>query len=379
MGEEEGSSGSYGVLGSGILLCRSGRGGGAAADGAADAAADGAADAEGAAVADAVANAEAFTLDREQLAQASATSTVIFELRMAGRVLSPGPGMSKAPTHPHAARLSKPEVIAKIRSVIPRRIQSHDRDDIVQGAMIRLLMLPELPETDDGLLGMAVVMTKRELIDSLRRQARAARREVDADELAEVLEIPEPATGLAKQVVAGFLEYVEKQVAAGDVEPDIAEAARMLAAGHSYAEIAEAKGTKATTLKSRMRKIFTQYAAVAGAALVVLVVLLWPPRPSPTEDRTNIGYEPPPPPVFSAPTEGNPEDVDMPPKLWREFAHEACNMVDYARCERYLDRAKKLDPDGELDPGVQRMRDEIHKNRFGHFVEPEAGIPPPPY
>ena len=68
----------------------------------------------------------------------------------------------------------------------------------------------------------------------------------------------------------------------------------------------------------------------------------------------------------------------MPPKLWREFAHEACVQVDYARCERYLDRAKKLDPDGELDPDVQSMRYEIHLHRFGYMVEPEAGIPPPP-
>ena len=52
---------------------------------------------------------------------------------------------------------------------------------------------------------------------------------------------------------------------------------------------------------------------------------------------------------------------------------------DYARCERYLDRAKKLDPDGELDPDVQSMRDEIHLHRFGYMIEPEAGMPPPPY
>ena len=305
---------------------------------------------------------------------------MIFVVRIAGSVLSPRPGMSKASRHPHAARLSKPEVIAKIRSVIPRRIQSQDRDDVVQGAMMRLLVLPELPDTDDGLLGMAVVMAKRELVDFLRRQARAAKREIDADDLAEVLAIPEPSTGLAKQVVTELLGYVDEQVAAGHVEPDIAEAARMLAAGHSYAEIAVAKGTKATTLKSQMRKIFTQYAAIAAAALVVLAVLVWPRRPSPTEDRRTIGYEPePPPPVSSAPVEGNPEDVDMPPKQWREFAHEACGEVDYPRCERYLDRAKKLDPDGELDPDVQRMRDAIHTHRFGYMIEPEAGLPPPPY
>ena len=55
--------------------------------------------------------------------------------------------MSSRTPHPHAERLAHPDVMAKIRSVIPRRLQAADQDDIAQGALIRLFVLDVLPES----------------------------------------------------------------------------------------------------------------------------------------------------------------------------------------------------------------------------------------
>jgi len=292
--------------------------------------------------------------------------------------------MSPAKPHPHSARLSDPAVVAKIRSVIGRRVQAADRDDVEQAAVLRMFMLPELPPDDDGLLGMVVVMTKRALCDHFRKVARARGREVDAQEMEEVLGIPESPTGMARERVEEVIAFVDEHAERGEYPATVVAGMRLILQGYTQDEAAEKLGQKPGTFRSNMSRVLAdvrkRWPAYVIGVMAVLLAIFLPRRPSPTEDRTTIGYEPPPPPVFSAPVEGNPEEVDMPPKLWREFAYQACNVeIDYARCERYLDKAKKLDPDGEFLPEVKRMRDDIHRHRFGYMIEPEAGLPPPNY
>jgi DNA-directed RNA polymerase specialized sigma24 family protein len=289
--------------------------------------------------------------------------------------------MPKPPPHPHAARLLHPEVIAKVRATITGSFPKHLRDDVEQGTMLRLLLLQELPPDHDGLLGMTVVMTKRELIDQLRRQRVHDRHApVDADLLEEVQAIQEPATGFARAELAQFMARVEEQLAAGNYRPEVKEALRLvLAKEASYTEAADAHAVPVSTLKSAMARLrrdmikrWPAYTAAAVMVGAVLAVLFLPPGHG-SSSGGDIGPDQPPP-AGSFEKDADTDYGWMTPKELREHARAACNDVEIDLCEHYLDLAKKKDPDGEFDPGVKDLRDAIARARWKpSYLWPEAG------
>jgi DNA-directed RNA polymerase specialized sigma24 family protein len=272
------------------------------------------------------------------------------------------PSMSSTAAHPHAARLAHPEVMAKVKSLLPARIQVADRDEVLQKTFLRMLLLPELPPTHDGLLGMCVVMTNRVLVDELRRGGRARRRHADADAIEEAGGIAEPSTGLAAEKLSDVLEYVERRVRKGDYPEIVLEAVRLLLEGHSYDATAEKVGVPPGTLRSTMSRVWVDVrkhwptaSAIAAVVGAVLFALFATPRPEP-----EIGAPPEPPPSSTARPDAGPEP-QMPPETWRDAARAACNENGFELCEHDLDQAKALDPDGEFRPEVQRMREEIRQ------------------
>ena len=74
----------------------------------------------------------------------------------------------------------------------------------------------------------------------------------------------------------------------------------------------------------------------------------------------------------------SPEPVTSPPtpkqeaEGEREWAEESCGEKDWTTCKHHLDEAATLDPDGESEPRVLRMRQEL-----ALAMAREAGAPSP--
>jgi hypothetical protein len=73
----------------------------------------------------------------------------------------------------------------------------------------------------------------------------------------------------------------------------------------------------------------------------------------------------PPPPVGHPPA---PTDRDL-AEVGRDIAEARCTLKDWATCKANLDDAAKIDPDGESEPRVQKMRGEIAAAMAGHMVD----------
>jgi hypothetical protein len=95
----------------------------------------------------------------------------------------------------------------------------------------------------------------------------------------------------------------------------------------------------------------------ACAALLVLVALA-------LNARTILGWAQPPSLESSEPAARKHERQASPelraPKL-REDAETACRDGDWRKCENKLNHAQRLDPSGETDPRVQKLRADLDR------------------
>jgi hypothetical protein len=117
------------------------------------------------------------------------------------------------------------------------------------------------------------------------------------------------------------------------------------AAGYTQAQIDKAfekqqkmlDDLSAEEKRERRRQVASYVGGLATAAAVVLAV------------RTRSTPETFPTATSAATTQATPETL-------RKDAFEACGRGHWAECERKLDDAKALDPDGERDPDVRNAR-----------------------
>ena len=90
------------------------------------------------------------------------------------------------------------------------------------------------------------------------------------------------------------------------------------------------------------------FAAAACVALFLIVKTAQSPQP--------VGHAPPP------------NDHDL-AEVGREMAEARCALKDWAACKATLDDAAKVDPDGEREPRVQKLRAEIAAGMVGRPVD----------
>jgi DNA-directed RNA polymerase specialized sigma24 family protein len=245
-------------------------------------------------------------------------------------------------------RVAAPAVRAKVLAVIGKRVPAGDRDDVAQAAFVRLLLIATLPESDDELLALAVVVTRGQVVDHYRRSAVREARVADGAEVDAIAFDADVAGAHVREEWRGSLAFVEAEVAAGRVEPEILRWARRLAAGDTLAEIAADENIPETTLKNRLRqarvhlrKHWRKYGGGVAAFAALLALAL---------------HE-------------EPGEVTAPyPSAWLHQAQEAreratvdCRDGAWHACEEQLDQASRLDPDSEGRPEVKALRGAIDR------------------
>jgi RNA polymerase sigma factor (sigma-70 family) len=270
------------------------------------------------------------------------------------------------PDDDRIARLSDPDVLAKVRASVPRDMQPADASDVVQKVFERLLLAPELPRTKDGLLGLAVVTTRHVAIDELRRAGRRAKKDIDVDgEGVEesLADAAEDDSAEAEQVRL-LNRAVEGEIAKGRLTEDKRELARMLVAGMTPTQIARATGRPLGTVKSDVSRLKAHLAKYwhlyVGAAVIALVFYV-------ARKYRTPGFEIGPDDLAmsasaTASTARPATSVAPPdPQKLRDDARDMCRDGFYPDCEKDLDQAKALDPTGESLPYVKDMRATIAK------------------
>jgi DNA-directed RNA polymerase specialized sigma24 family protein len=254
---------------------------------------------------------------------------------------------------PQAQRVAAAAVREKVAAVIGRRVPDADRDDVAQAAYLRLLLIARLPDSEHELLGLVVCVTRGCVVDFHRRRAVLEARTADGADVDGVAFDADIAGVVERDEWRQMLTFVEKEVAAGRVAPEVLRWAERLAAGDTIAQIAGDEGIPVSTLKMRLhrarehlRKNWTSYAAGFVFAFGLLYM-------THRDDPSATGGAPPPAAVDQA-------------RYVRERAADECRDGAYAQCEHDLDLAKRLDPDGEQRPEVRALRDAIeHAMRDG--------------
>jgi RNA polymerase sigma factor (sigma-70 family) len=269
-------------------------------------------------------------------------------------------------TRSRTKRLADPALMAKIRDFVPRKLQRADADEIVQQVCLRLLLIAELPPTQDRLFGLAVIITKQVSLDQFRRASVRLGREADVEEHSELLPAPELAVDLdEEQKIRLALTKVEEDAAAGRIPESLVLIARLLAEGKTYAEIAKLIGSteaavkmQASRLRSHLRKHWEKW--LAGATLIGAVVLFLVLGRRPVVPGSEIG--PDNVAMSATATTAAPAASTGPdPEALRNLALEMCQDGFYVECEKNLDQAKAADPTSESLPIVKELRATIAK------------------
>jgi DNA-directed RNA polymerase specialized sigma24 family protein len=251
-------------------------------------------------------------------------------------------------TSPNARRIATDAVRKKIREVIGKRVLAQDAGDIEQAAYLRLLAMPSLPETERELLGLVVVVVRGLVVDHHRRRSALDKRHDDGKDVDEVAPDVDDAGMSEREEWRRMLAFVEEEVAAGRISPDVLRWSKRLAEGDTLAQIAADEKIPRSTLKMRLhrarehlRKHRAKYGAATGAVIALLLLLR---RPEP-----GIVSHPRPRPSTA--------------EEFRDEAARECSGGDFVECERDLDEAKRRDPTGDHLPYVEEMRRKIEQSK----------------
>jgi DNA-directed RNA polymerase specialized sigma24 family protein len=270
----------------------------------------------------------------------------------------------------HAERVVSVEVQIAIRKRLRNRgVWKQDIDDLAQDVTTELLGMAKPPPDMDGCLAAARKATNDESIDALRKGTRRSVTNAgptgEADRFTAADHASPPCcdpVDRTKQV-----EMLRDHVARCELSERDAQMLMLDADGASAAEIGRTLKLQPQTVRNRLstvRRIVREAWEVktrVGAAFALLIALLvawWTiARPKPQI----VLPETPVPSVRPATSTERPEPnatLDRAGEL-REKAFAACMKDDWSTCEKGLDEAKKLDPDGERDGRVQAARDDI--------------------
>jgi DNA-directed RNA polymerase specialized sigma24 family protein len=283
----------------------------------------------------------------------------------------PESNMSPCPSPAtHAERVVSVEVQVAIRNRLRNRgVWKQDIEDLAQDVTTELLSMAEPPPDMDGCVAAARKAANDESMDALRKGTRRSLRNAgptaEADRFTAADHASPPCcdpVDRTKQV-----EMLRDHVAKQELSERDARMLILDADGASAAEIGRTLKLQPQTVRNRLsivRRIVRQAWEAKtriGAALALLLALFaawWTiARPKPQV----VLPETPVPSVRPATSTERPEPnatLDQAAEL-REKAFAACMRDDWSTCEKGLDEAKKVDPDGERDGRVQAARNDI--------------------
>jgi RNA polymerase sigma factor (sigma-70 family) len=244
------------------------------------------------------------------------------------------------------------------------RVQDPDVEDVVQEALIAVKRLKRLPKGEKERLQYARAIARNKAISWYTRKEKKRDKEVAFDDARG------EAVACSRLEGAIHGEQLDKMA---DTVPlkqraTLACLARHLLMGESLAEMAREMGVEYDTFYKRVTTLQRQMkeaGKVLGGLVMMLVVLTGAWRvlepsgdvaaPAPS---SWTGSPPPSERPAETPAPGSPEALQKAREL-REQAFRACTQDDWASCERGLDGARELDPQGESDLGVQAARADV--------------------
>jgi DNA-directed RNA polymerase specialized sigma24 family protein len=270
----------------------------------------------------------------------------------------------------HAERVISSEVQKAIVSrlatfgIAPKNIE-----DVAQDVTLQLLVLRKPPSDLAGCLATALVATKNEALDHRRKTKRRAKYNVGPtdtpdDHVAAEHASPDAADALDRKKQ---LELIEEKRADGSLSEKAARMLELDAQGMNAVEIAKevhlAPQTVRNTLSAVKRELRLEWArrvGVVAGTLGVLVLVVWV-----VATRESVSAQAPPHEAPPAPSESAapPAVSQRRPAELRERAFDECRRGALVACQRDLDEARALDPDGDSAPRVQAARRAIHEGR----------------
>jgi DNA-directed RNA polymerase specialized sigma24 family protein len=253
-----------------------------------------------------------------------------------------------------------PAVTALIMKRLARaRVPAADHEDIVQDVREALLHHAHPPADDDELAKLTQAITGNKLASRYRKLAKEQKAIAvfSAFDALFTSGARDKATGVHAQQVAA----VREAAADGTVAETDLRILHMKTEGFSDEEIASALGVgvqtvanRATKARKRIRQKWQARAAALGALLGIALLFFMISRRRADEARLR---HPPPAPAPSAAPAPPPEiPVAVQAAGLRDEAASACARQDYLRCKGLLDSAAKLDPAGEAQDSVRKLR-----------------------
>jgi DNA-directed RNA polymerase specialized sigma24 family protein len=275
----------------------------------------------------------------------------------------------RPPLHPNARRIATPAVRTKILAVIGKRLQPADRDEVMQQVYVRLLLiLDELPEGDDDLVGLVGAVTDGRVLDHFRGTAVREARHADESAADDVGEGPDVLSAQEREEWKALHDFANKAVAEGKISPDILRWSKRLAMGDSYEDIARDEGISVEVVKKRMtrareylRERWGRATGLTGAVIGAVLLFFYFRHPA-TPDIVPEAYIPEPT-ATRAPAVETPEQ-----KVARltSQAQALCDKKDFDACEALLNDASDIDRDNEYRPPVIKMRHAIKDSTRKH-------------
>jgi RNA polymerase sigma factor (sigma-70 family) len=248
--------------------------------------------------------------------------------------------------------LADPALRQFLLDFVRRRVSPADADDIVQTVLCEALVAKSRPKDATELRKYLLGIARHKVADAHRSRAR--------EEVREVPELPDLPERPAPVEEASLLRWAERQApATEEAQKTLAWMARE-GEGEKLETIAAEERVPAARVRQRVSRMrrwmkerwLAELAAVAALAVAALV--LW-----------RIFRRPPEPEVMPAPDVTAPQPPPIAPldraRALRADALRKCDAEDFRGCLEMLDEAKRLDPAGDLEQGVQAARERAQR------------------
>ena len=261
---------------------------------------------------------------------------------------------------PHAAYLVAPEVREAIGMVLRRRgVAAVDSEDLTQDVIERALRIARPPESQDECVLLVRKIARDLAIDKFKSARARAKYNAGSYENPDEAPARAPSAGEERDPIdaARQLDVVQHQIAIGNITARQATILASSALDTPHAEIAAelrlAPQTVRNELGAARRTARQSWAAfVATGLLATIALIFW------------IARESEPPKVATPPP---PDRLELGQEERRVALHE-CDEKRWQRCLDGLDRAARLDPAGDADPGIQKARAEARS----HLMDPQG-------
>lgn len=239
------------------------------------------------------------------------------------------------------------EVRRMLTDFVRRKVPAADVDDVVQMVLLDALASTTAPEGDEALQKWLMGVARHKIADFHRKGSRE-----------KPAELPDLPTVPAPVEEHELVRWAERE--AGKSSKDGARTLAWMARegeGDKLEHIAAEEKLPAATVRqrvSRMRRFMRERWLAEVAAVALLGLLAFVVYRALREEPPIAEKDPPAPAPTAAPDTPRQRALAL-----REAALEACDDREFLRCERALDDARALDPDGEAEPAIEDARRKI--------------------